>query len=179
MKIKSIFTYLVMMSFLTACKDINQTSDTESRDLSGALSFSDLIEGRMNNDTTLNNSIVLIHSELQASFSQPVACPVDILPCTEDNYDTDVVEPVYQGSSLICTGNGFMLHNDRHQERLIVNLDEHTEFFTLTEVDTRKVNFYARIEYVNRQAWCSAQTNYGLKITLLEGEEAHLLKQYD
>lgn len=168
---------MLLFSVLAGCDD-NPSSKTEGpRDLSTALSFAELIDRRMANDITLDDSIVLINTEVQASFNQPVAC-ANPLPCTDDIYNTNIVDPIYQGSNFECTGNWFRLIDGSHKERLLIDLQEHTEFYILTEFDSKVVNFYAQVEFVERQAWCSDQVNYGLKIRLLDGEESHLLEQY-
>jgi hypothetical protein len=181
MRISNLCAYVLLSSLLAGCNN-NKTNNIENgteenRDLSNSLSFSELIYKRMNNDIKLDNSTVLINSELQASFSQPVACAEE-LPCTDDIYNTDIVEPVYQGSNFECSGNWFRFIDGNNKERLIINLEEHTEFFTITEFKSRTVNFYAQIKFIKRQAWCSDQVNYGLEITLLDGEESYLLEQF-
>lgn len=167
---------------LVSCSSSNEPNETTTRDLADAISFDDLITSRMNNDEAMDGATVLISDQLNAYFDTNAGCANDLqdpMPCTSDIYNTGVKPRSYQGSGVgPCTGYGFELVNDQATEKVIVDLDEHTEFYMLSEENRVKANFYADIEFVERNVWCSDQVNYGLKITLKDGEEEHLLSQF-
>mgnify|MGYP000308037400 FL=1 len=167
--------FLVILSLVSCTPD----NDEQGRDLSQAVSFTDLIKKRMKNDETINGATVLINNELNSYFDQTEGCAINPMPCTEENFDTEIGEPLYQGSGVgSCSGYGFELINDVTSEKVIVDLDKDTQFFILTQEESVLANFYAEIEFVERQAWCGAQMNYGINITLKEGEEDYLLDQF-
>lgn len=169
-------TLLSSMLLLSGC---GSDSLESPRDLSDALTFDELIEKRMNNDVTLNGSTVLINDELTASFESHLCQPVaDEIPCTAELFSSEVSDPIFKGSNLGCK-DGFYLSSELGNEVLNIDLTEHTDFHLLNgEYLTAQANFYAEIEFVERSSWCSAQVNYGLTITLKQGEEAHLLNQF-
>lgn len=159
---------------LTGCGSENET---DARDISTALSYADLIERRMNNDSSLDGARVLIRDHLSAFFKSYTCSPESPpYPCIDDVY-TPVRAPEYQGSSLGCA-DGFILKSDQYSDIVFVDLSEHTDFYLIEGAETRLVDFYADISFVPRQPWCSAQVNYGLSITLAENEESHLLNQF-
>jgi len=169
----------IVVLTLCSCYSDDDANVNERRDLSEALSLQDLIERRMANDNTLDGSTVLINDELNAYFDQSKGCAIDIMPCTEENYSNEISESSYQGTGVgPCSGYGLELTNNTASEEVIVNLDEHTQFFVLTEEKSVVANFYAEIEFVERQAWCSDQINYGIRITLTDGEEDYLINQF-
>jgi len=53
------------------------------------------------------------------------------------------------------------------------------EFYTLTEESKVLANFYAKVEFIERKAWCSDQINYGITLTLKEDEHEYLLNQFN
>lgn len=173
MKYYSLF--LVIFTLISCTPD----NDDQGRDLSQALSFSDLIKKRMINDETINGTTVLINNELNSYFDQTEGCAINPMPCTEDDFNTVIGEPSYQGSGVgPCSGYGFELVNDDTSEKVVVDLEKDTQFFVLTQEEAVLANFYAEIEFVERQTWCGAQMNYGIKVTLKAGEEDYLLDQF-
>ena len=170
---------LIFALAICACSSGDGTNENGERDLSEALSFSELIERRMESDDTLDGSTVLINDNLNAYFDSTEGCADNPALCTEENYSDVIGDPSYQGTGVgPCSGHGLELTNDTASEEVIVDLDEHTQFFVLTEEQSIEANFYAEIEFVERQAWCSDQINYGIKITLKEGEEDYSLNQF-
>lgn len=169
------FTLLSSIFLLSAC---GSDSSESPRDLSDAVTIDELIEMRMSNDADLDGATVLINDNLTASFQAHTCNPLPPPTCTNDEFLSEISEPTYQGTTLACY-NGFYLRSDLGREVLRIDLTEHTDFHLLNgEYIKKQANFYADIEFVERSPWCSAQVNYGLKITLKEGEEEHLLNQF-
>lgn len=167
---------IAILTALFGCNDSN--NEPNSRNLDEAISFAELIEKRMEPDSSIDGETVLITSEVNAYFNQDLACTTDIRMCREEDYSTEISPPIYQGSSVgACMGYGIELTHENISEKLHIDLNEHTEFFSLIEEYNVPVNFYAQVEFVERQVWCGDQINYGIKLTLLSGEESHLLKQ--
>lgn len=173
---------LISSAALWSCSgDDEQRSPetTEQRDLSDAVSFDELVARRMKNDASLDGATVLIEDRLEAFFDQSQGCAADPAPCLEEDYETETGDPKYQGTGVgPCSGDGLALRSENRSEEVLVDLDEHTQFYVLTEEQTITANFYATVRFVERQAWCSDQINYGLEITLKDGEEDYLLDQF-
>lgn len=172
--------YFSLFFTILALASCTPDNDEQGRDLSQALSFSDLIKKRMVNDETLDGATVLINNELNSYFDQAKGCAINPPPpCTEEDFNTVIGEPLYQGSGVgPCTGAGFELINDVTSEKLIVDLEKNTQFFILSEERSVLANFYAKVEFVERHPGCGSHINYGMKITLKEGEEDYLLNQF-
>ncbi|WP_027328739.1 hypothetical protein [Marinimicrobium agarilyticum] len=152
---------------------------TTQRDLSDAVSLNELVARRMENDASMDGATVLIEDRLEAFFDQSQGCAADPAPCLEEDYETETSDPIYQGSGVgPCSGDGLALRSGNWSEEVLVDLNEHTQFYVLTEEQTITANFYATVRFVERQAWCSGQINYGLEITLKDGEEDYLLDQF-
>lgn len=174
---------VLLLIFLLSSCDLDSNNDEETRDLNQSISFSELVDKRMMEDDSINGQLVLITSEVNAYFNQDEGCAINPMPapiCTDELYSTEVSEPIYQRGSGIgaCKGYGFELTDLVVSEKLNIDLDENPEFFSLNEEYNVPVNFYAKVEYVERPVFCSDQVNYGLTLTLKEGEEAHLLAQF-
>ncbi|MBL4796725.1 MAG: hypothetical protein JKY50_04890 [Oleispira sp.] len=45
-------------------------------------------------------------------------------------------------------------------------------------INKKQTMLFEDVEFVERQVWCGAQMNYGMEITLKEGEEDYLLDQF-
>lgn len=173
--------FLPLIIFLVSCDSENHI-ENESRDLNNAVSFSELIEKRMQVDNSLDGEIVLVTSELSSKFFLDVGIidPAPERECTDDIYITELTEPSYNGSGVELYGVGITLRDQYFSEKLHINSYEDSVFYSLGEDDNVyrvPVNFYAKVEYVERQVWCSDQINYGIKFTLLDGEDVHLLEQ--
>lgn len=175
---------IIMTTVLCSCiAEDSKNSDSNnlnSRDLTSALTLSDLVDARMKNKAEMNGSTVLINDNLRSYFNTNDGCAINPLPpCTPERFSSEVGEPAYSSSGVgPCKGPGFELTSESAHEKLNIDLDEHTDFFMLSGDKTIKANFYATIEFVERKRWCSDHINYGLKITLKDGEETHLLNQY-
>ncbi|TYK66323.1 hypothetical protein [Colwellia echini] len=169
--------FLPVIYLLTACGS-ESDSEEQTRDLNEAISFSELIDKRMKVDTSIDGKTILIISEVNAYFNQNDGCANDIPICTQEEYSTDISEPSYQSNGVgACSGYGIELINTSFSEKLELNLVEHPEFYSLVEEYNVPVNFFAKVEFIERQVWCGDQMNYGIKLTLKDGEESHLLEQ--
>lgn len=168
--------FLPVMALLSAC---GSGDESKARDLNAAISFSDLVEKRLQVDTSIDGKTMLITSEVNTYFDQNDGCANDALPmCTEDLYSHELSQPVYRGTGVgACDSLGVELTNGVITEKLEIDLDTYNEFFSLNEEYNVPVNFYAKIEFVDRPVWCGAQVNLGIKLTLEEGEESHLFQQ--
>lgn len=174
--------YLPVILLLTAC-DSESGREQQARDISEAISFTELVDKRMAVDTNIDGETILITSEVNAYFNQNEGCAVNPEPapiCDDYTYSTEVSEPSYQNGAGIgaCSGYGFELINSDFSEKLNVNLDDDSKFFSLNEEYNVPVNFYAKVEFIERKVWCSEQINFGIKLTLKEGEESYLLEQF-
>ena len=165
--------------FLVSSCDSDKDNEPESRDLNDSISFSELVEKRMQMDRTVDGEIVLITSEVNTHFIDDchLINPEPPIECTDDTYVTEVVEPSYSGTSVGLCSIGVALTNQDVSERLHINLTEDSEFFSLGNQYNIPVNFYAKVEFVEREVSCSDQVNYGITITLQNGEEEYLLDQ--
>ncbi|GAA6134060.1 hypothetical protein NBRC116188_08490 [Oceaniserpentilla sp. 4NH20-0058] len=61
---------LSMLLLLMSCS--SSSNNNNDRDLSNAISYSEIIERRLNNDASLNGSTVLISNEVHTSFKMVV-----------------------------------------------------------------------------------------------------------
>ena len=174
--------YLAVIFLLSSCGS-ESSNEIETRDLSEAISFSELVELRMEPDDSIDGKIILITSEVNAYFNPGECARIDLMlapECTEDMYSAEVSEPTYQGiGSLGPCSEGFALTSSDVSEKLYFDKDEYNKFSSLKEEYNVPVNFYAKVEFVERPVWCSAQVNFGIKLTLKEGEESHLLEQFN
>ncbi len=169
--------FLPVIILLTACGSESDSTE-QDRDLSDAISFTELVDKRMAVDTSIDGETILITSEVNAYFNQNEGCANDIAICSDEEYSTEISEPSYAGNGVgACSGYGIELMNSSVSEKLEFNLDDHPEFYSLVEEYNVPVNFYAKVEFIERQVWCGDQMNYGIKLTLKDGEESHLLEQ--
>jgi len=173
--------FLPLIFLLSSC-DSDTKNDVDIRDLSTSISFTELIDKRMKQDDSVDGQFVLITSEVNAYFNQNEGCadnPIAPPICNDETYVTEVSEPEFSSGSGIgsCSGYGVELTNSDFTEKLNIDLDTNPEFFVLNEEYNIPVNFYAKVEFVERNVYCSDQVNYGLNLTIQEGEEEYLLEQ--
>jgi len=173
---RSLFLPLILL--LASCGSDSET-ETKYRDLNDAISFSELVEKRMQIDSTIDGKVVLVTSEVHTHFIDDchLINPAPAIECTDDIYVTEVTEPSYSGTSIGVCGIGIALTNQDFSEILHINLNEDSEFLSLGNQYNVPVNFYAKLEFVEREVSCSDQVNYGIKFTLQDGEKDHLLEQ--
>ena len=172
------FIFLPLIFLVSSC-DSDKNKEAEPRDLNDSISFTELVEKRMQMDSTVDGEIVLITSEVNTHFIDDCHLINPALPieCTNDVYVTEVIEPSYSGTSVGSCSVGVALTNQDVSELLHINITEDSEFFSLGNQYNIPVNFYAKVEFVERKVSCSDQVNYGITITLQDGEEEHLLEQ--
>jgi len=173
--------FLPIIILLSSC-DSDTKNETGTRDLSTAISFTELVDKRMKQDNSVDGQVVLITSEVNAYFNQNEGCadnPKPVPICTDEIYVTEVLDPVFSKGASIgsCSGYGIELTNSDFTEKLNIDLDANPEFFALNEEYNVPVNFYANVEFVERNVYCSDQVNYGINLTIQEGEEEYLLEQ--
>jgi hypothetical protein len=167
---------LPLILLLASC---DSETETKPRDLNDAISFSELVDKRMQIDSTVDGQVILITSEVNSYFIDDcyLVNPSAPRECTEELYLTEVSEPSYSSKSVGVCNIGIALTDNDFSEELIIDFDEYNEFLSLGNEYNVPVNFYAKVEFVERSVYCSDQINYGIKITLQDGEEAHLLEQ--
>ena len=174
---------LPLIFLLPSCDSDSDSNDkVDYRDLNEAITFTDLIDKRMQNDNSIDGQFILITTEVNAYFNQSEGCADNpALPpiCTEELYSTEVTEPIYKQSSGVgaCSGYGIELTNSDLSEKLHIDLDANQDFFSLNEEYNVPVNFYAKVEFIELNVSCSDQVNFGITFTLQKGEEAYLLGQ--
>jgi len=143
--------------------------DTNTRDLTEAITFSELVEMRRVNNTSLDGQTVLINDELTITdYGYNIVACADYALCTQENFNFEVTDPVYQSHNSYNIGcfhtDGFKLSAETASEDLLLDESQIEQFLVLTEEQTVHANFYAEVEFVERSPYCSAQVNYGINI---------------
>ena len=167
----------IIAASLAGCGGDNDNDTTPAqRNLSSALSFQQLIDRRLANDTSINGKTVLIRDAVHSSFDGDAVCS-SALVC--DTKTSNI--PGYLGSNDTqnCYQSGIYLRQEPVLEQIEIDLKQHTDFYQLTGKQARAANFYAKITFVERDHPCSStpRKDPGLKIELKAGEEQHLLEQ--
>lgn len=142
--------------------------------------FSEIIELRMKNDQTIDDATLLIKSDIEAYFDIQ-GCADDAVPCTDEYFIEDDGIPTYQSTRVgPCASDGFMLIEGSEKEdgkSEILHIENISDF-DISNIASQSLNnltFHALVEYVERTPFCSSQMNYGIKLTLKEGDETGFL----